>query len=153
LKNLTDRLLAAEFRVAFGLSTISETGYVRMSPEHRTFSKIEDNPSSRKTKGDLRRRFVETEAVYRSIEFYDDLNKLTINFVPFGGTTVPRFGEVVYLSGQGTKDGSGAYRVIRVEYHFLPDDTKEQRGFRAARLARILIPANSAVKDVLRVHA
>ena len=31
---------------------------------------------------------METEALYRSIEFYDNFNKLTINFVPFGGTTV-----------------------------------------------------------------
>lgn len=56
---------------------------------------------------------METEALNRSIEFYDDFNNLTVNF-PFGGTTVPRVGELVYLPGQGTKQGSEAYRVTRV---------------------------------------
>jgi len=82
---------------------------------------------------------VDNEGFYRSVEFYDDFNKLTINFVPFGGTTVPRIGELVYLPGQGTRDGSGAYRVVRVEYHFLPDGTKEQRDFRAAQLGKITV--------------
>jgi hypothetical protein len=54
---------------------------------------------------------VDNDALYRSVEFYDDFNKLTINFVTFGGTTVPRIGELVYLPGQRTRDGSGAYRV------------------------------------------
>jgi len=82
---------------------------------------------------------VDNDALYRSVEFYDDFNKLTINFVSFGGTTVPRVGELVHLPGQGTRDGSGAYRVVKVEYYFLPDDTKEQRDFRAAQLGKIMI--------------